>query len=82
MGVDMSQFAYSKRLCCWAGLSPSSNESAGKKKSVRISRAGVYLKPTLVQCAHAAVKKQKKKIPITVQSTSVFTNDVVRSVPS
>ncbi len=59
----MSQFAYSKRLCCWAGLSPSSNESAGKKKSVRISRAGVYLKPTLVQCAHAAVKKQKKKNP-------------------
>ena len=32
------------------------NESAGKKKSVRITRAGVYLKPALVQCAHAAVK--------------------------
>lgn len=34
-------------------------ESAGKKKSVRITRAGVYLKPALVQFAHAAVKSDK-----------------------
>lgn len=57
--TDMSQFSSSKRLCCWAGLTPGSNESAGKKKSVRITRAGVYLKPALVQCAHAAVKSDK-----------------------
>ena len=56
IGTDMSQFGSSKRLCCWAGLTPGNNESAGKKKSVRISRAGVYLKPALVQVAHAAVK--------------------------
>jgi hypothetical protein len=56
IGTDMSQFANSKRLCCWAGLTPGNNESAGKKKSVRITRAGVYLKPALVQVAHAAVK--------------------------
>ena len=56
IGVDMTQFSSSKRLCCWAGLTPGNNESAGKKKSVRISRAGVYLKPALVQAAHAAVK--------------------------
>jgi len=56
IGTDMSQFGSSKRLCCWAGLTPGNNESAGKKKSVRISRAGVYLKPALVQAAHAAVK--------------------------
>ena len=56
IGVDMAQFGSSKRLCCWAGLTPGNNESAGKKKSVRISRAGVYLKPALVQAAHAAVK--------------------------
>ena len=42
IGVNMGQFTSSKRLCCWAGLAPGSNESAGKKKSVRISRAGVY----------------------------------------
>nr|WP_279218238.1 IS110 family transposase [Eubacterium sp. AF19-12LB] len=59
IGTDMSQFSGSKRLCCWAGLTPGSNESAGKKKSVWITRAGVYLKPALVQCAHAAVKSDK-----------------------
>ena len=68
IGTDMSQFGGSKRLCCWAGLTPGSNESAGKKKSVRITRAGVYLKPALVQCAHAAVKSDKspyyKTIPM------------------
>ena len=59
IGTDMTQFSTSKRLCCWAGLTPGNNESAGKKKSVRITRAGVYLKPALVQVAHAAVKSDK-----------------------
>lgn len=59
IGTDMSQFANSKRLCCWAGLTPGNNESASKKKSVRITRAGVYLKPALVQVAHASVKSSK-----------------------
>jgi transposase len=59
IGTDMSEFGSSKRLCRWAGLTPGNNESAGKKKSVRITRAGVYLKPALVQAAHAAVKSTK-----------------------
>ena len=58
IGTDMSQFDSSKRLCRWAGLTPGNNESAGKKKSVRITRAGVYLKPALVEMAHAAVKSK------------------------
>lgn len=60
IGTDMSVFGSSKRLCRWAGLTPGNNESAGKKKSVRISRAGVYLKPALVEAAHAAVKAPQK----------------------
>ena len=56
IGVDMNQFTSTRRLTSWAGLTSSSNQSAGKKKSVRISRAGVYLKPCLVEVAHAAVK--------------------------
>ncbi len=55
-GTDMTHFSSFKRLCYWAGLTPGNNESASKKKSVRITRAGVYLKPALVQVAHAAVK--------------------------
>ena len=53
---DMSQFSNHYRLSAWAGLAPGCNESAGKKKSVKISRAGVYLKPCLVEVAHCAVK--------------------------
>ena len=56
ISCDMSHFDSQRRLCSWAGLTPTNNQSAGKKKSVKISRAGVYLKPCLVQVAHAAVK--------------------------
>ena len=58
IGVDMTQFETDKQLCCWAGLSPANNESAGKKKSVRINKAGQYLKPVLVQCALASIKNK------------------------
>ena len=56
IGTDMTQFPSHYRLTSWAGLAPGCNESAGKKKSVRISRAGVYLKPCLVEVAHCAIK--------------------------
>ncbi|MFZ3172612.1 MAG: transposase [Carboxydocellales bacterium] len=59
IGADMSTFHSAKHLCSWAGLAPSNDQSAGKKKSVRISRAGVYIKPLLVQCANAAIKDKK-----------------------
>ena len=56
IGIDMSQFSSHYKLTSWAGLAPGCNESAGKKKSVKISRAGVYLKPCLVEVAHCAVR--------------------------
>ena len=56
IGSNMEVFIDDKHLCSWAGLTPQNNESAGKKKSVRISRAGVYIKPLLVQCANNAIK--------------------------
>ena len=59
IGVDMSVFPTAKHLCSWAGVTPQNNESAGKKYSVRISRAGVYIKPLLVQCANAVIKSDK-----------------------
>ena len=59
IGIDMSCFPTSKKLCNWAGLTPQNNESAGKKKSTRVSSAGIYLKPTLIQCANAAIKSNK-----------------------
>ena len=59
IGADMSVFETSKQLCSWAGLTPQNNESAGKKKTTRISRAGVYLKPLLVQIVLAVSKSDK-----------------------
>lgn len=59
IGVDMSVFPTSKHLCSWAGLTPQNNESAGKKKTTRISRAGVYIKPLLVQCALNAIRAKQ-----------------------
>jgi transposase len=58
IGVDMSVFETSRHLCSWAGLAPQNDQSAGKKKTTRISRAGVYIKPLLVQCALAAIKSK------------------------
>lgn len=59
IGVNMEAFPSAKHLCSWAGLTPTNNESAGKKKSVRVSKAGCFIKPLLVQCATAVVKSEK-----------------------
>ena len=56
IGTNMNTFIDDKHLCSWAGLTPRCNESAKKKKSVRITKAGVYIKPLLVQCALCAIK--------------------------
>ena len=60
IGVNMDIFEDAKHLCSWCGLSPANNESANKKKSVRIAKAGAYLKPLMVQCALAAIKSKKE----------------------
>ncbi|KMZ53000.1 IS110 family transposase [Dorea sp. D27] len=60
IGVNMDVFEDTKHLSSWCGLSPANNESAGKKKSVRIAKAGAYLKPLMIQCALAAVKCKKE----------------------
>lgn len=60
IGADMSVFEDANHMASWAGLTPANNESAGKKKSVRISHAGQYIKPLLVQCALAAIMSKKE----------------------
>ena len=59
IGADMSVFETAKKLVSWAGLTPQNQESAGKKKTTRIGRAGAYLKPLLVQIALAVSKSDK-----------------------
>ena len=55
----MSVFRSSKHLVSWAGCCPRNDQSAQKVKSTRISRAGSYLKPLLVQIANALLKSKE-----------------------
>jgi transposase len=59
IGPDMSVFPTSKKLVSWAGCCPRNDSSAQKVKSTRISRAGSYLKPLLVQIANALLKSKE-----------------------
>jgi len=54
IGVDMNQFPSDQHISSWAGLSPGSYESAGRKKSTRILPGLRSLKTMLVQAAWAA----------------------------
>ena len=59
IGGDMSVFPTDKNLVSWAGCCPRNDQSNQKIKSTRISRAGSYLKPVLVQVANALIKSKK-----------------------
>lgn len=59
IGADMSAFPTAKNLVSWAGCCPRNDKSDCKVKSTRISRAGSYLKPLLVQIANAVVTSDK-----------------------
>jgi len=58
ISADMNVFPNSYHLCSWAGLCPGNNESGGKKKSTRISKAGTWLKPLLIQVALGATSNK------------------------
>ena len=56
IGPDMSRFPTAGHLVSWAGLSPRSDESAGKRRSTKIRKGNPWLKTTLIQCAWAAIR--------------------------
>jgi hypothetical protein len=59
IGGDMSVFPSSKHLVSWSGCCPRNDQSNQRIKSTRISRAGSYFKPVLVQVANALIKSKK-----------------------
>ncbi len=59
IGPDMSVLPSSKHLVSRAGCCPRNAQSNNKVRSTRISRAGCYLKPLLVQVANALIKSKK-----------------------
>ena len=58
IGNDMSRFATAAHLISWAGLCPKNDESAGKRRSTRMSKGAPWLKTTLIQCGWAAARKK------------------------
>ncbi len=56
LGVEMGQFPSAAHAASWAKLSPGQNVSAGKRYSSRIGKGNQWLRSTLIQAAHAAVK--------------------------
>lgn len=59
LGTDLSMFPTAGHLCSWVGMCPGNNESAGKKKSARITQGNVHLKSVLCQCAWAVTRTKK-----------------------
>ena len=59
IGGDMSVFPSAKHLVSWAGCCPRNDQSNQKVKSTRISRAGTYIKPLLVQIANSLLRSKK-----------------------
>ena len=58
IGSDVTVFPTAKHLCSWAGCCPRNDQSNQKVKCRRISQAGTYLKPILVQIANALIKSK------------------------
>ena len=52
----MSRFPSSRHLLSWAGLSPRSDQGAGKHRSTRIRPGNGWLKATLIQAAWATIR--------------------------
>jgi transposase len=58
IGVDLSKFPAAAQFCSWTGLCPGENESAGKKKSMRINFGNTYIKSSLCECAWGMIRKK------------------------
>lgn len=56
LGVHMDQFPSAAHAASWAKLAPGNNVSAGKRYSSKIGKGNQWLRSTLIQAAHAAVK--------------------------
>ena len=54
VGTDVSHFPSAAHLVAWGGLAPGQNESAGKRKPVRVRPGNATLRAAMVEVAQAA----------------------------
>ncbi len=54
VGPDLTPFPTDAHVSSWSGMSPGSNESAGKRRSTRTTKGNRWLRAALVQAAWAA----------------------------
>jgi transposase len=55
-GTNMAAFPTSQNFVSWTGLTPRTNESAGKRKNTSISGGNGYIRKALVEASWSAVK--------------------------
>jgi transposase len=58
IGVTLNEFHNDAALCCWGGLCPGNNETAGKRKSGRHPVRSHPFKTIMIEIAWAAIKKK------------------------
>jgi transposase len=57
-GGDMTVFPSPAQLCSWAGLTPGSHESAGKRRAVGTRPGGRWLRRALIESAKSASRSK------------------------
>ena len=58
IGIDMKPFKTAEHICSWAGLCPGNNESAGKRKSISVTKGNPYIKSMLCEIAWVIAGKR------------------------
>ena len=58
IGTDMTHFPTAGQLVSWAGFSPGSHASGGKRRNARTRKGSSWLRAGLVEAAWAAIRKR------------------------
>jgi transposase len=64
IGPQLEQFASAAHLASWAKVAPDNRESAGKRLSGKTGKGNRWLRTSLVQAAHSAVKVKRSALAL------------------